>query len=203
MWTSWNFCDHVNDVIGAVMKGRADWAVDRDSIGSMFFSAAGWVLETLETNHCCLCRGCLVGFHMFFRCFLLWGAACWWPFGSELGAKVGRMNWMLQLWFLFCCGHFVIIFLAMIFAPSLSLSLCCLAVPYSAMWEVVHPWTIDDEAANETWQHQQCCCHVHLGRSMIKFSCTFQYFAWWHMMTQKTPAGVELLFSARAVDKVC
>ena len=115
-----------NDVIGAVMKGRADWAVDRDSIGSMFFSAAGWVLETLETNHCCLCRGCLVGFQMFFRCFLLWGAACWWLCRCELGAKVKGMdalNVAVVIFDLFiCCGHFVF-FLGYCIIKALSLSM--------------------------------------------------------------------------------
>ena len=42
MSTSSNFYEYVTYVVGAVMKGRANWAV-YNSIDSMFFSTAGWV----------------------------------------------------------------------------------------------------------------------------------------------------------------
>ena len=106
-----------------------------------------------------------------------------WLSRSELGAKgkgkdelnvaVVIFDLLLSFWYFLCFN-------------SLCLSLCCLAVPSFAMWEVVHPWTIDDdEAANETWQqHQQCCLMFwwatqtsKLGRSVCAHNCSYMPYA--------------------------
>ena len=67
---------------------------------------------------------------------------CSWLSRSELGAKVkgkDELNVAVVIFVLLWSFRYFFGFN----------SLCCLAVPYSAMWEAAHPWSTDDDESDD------------------------------------------------------